>query len=292
MKHHAFGPPEGRRAIMLSRRALSLTAGAGGVCVVTGVFPGMGEAGAASLGSTRSPPGVRVSIARFDTGDIIDLIPPDRAPPGRPPVPTRHLPFMTALAAQPENQPASGRVLIIHDEWGLDDTAQELALACADQGLAAYAVDALSPYGGTPSGRTARGRDRAARDVRQLDPEKTFAKLSRVASAVARDGAPIGLVGFGWGADLAIRLSLKQDDIAAAAVFLNDAATLPPLPSLLVHLPDASPPVQERNGLTVVRHAGARAHFWRQADGLNYNAAAARRSAALTIEFMAQRLRP
>ncbi len=222
----------------MSRRAVAILAFAAGACVAVGGAP------PAAASRVRPPRSVKVSTVRFDTGDVIDLIPPENIRLGRPPAPTRHLPFLTALAARPKTKDAKAAVLVIHDAWGLDAAAIEFAVACAARGLPAYAVDALSPYGGTPGGRAARDRDRARRSIGQLDPEKTLAKLSIVLHALEFDGATVGVAGFGWGADVAIGLASTYPSIAAVVAYTDDASTLAlsPVNTLLVPLAEQASP--------------------------------------------------
>lgn len=139
---------------------------------------------------------------------------------------TTHLagrgPDVVALRALPTETPAPG-VLLVHDAWGLDEEAADLAAALADAGFAPLAPDLLR-------GRRAADAGTAAALAAGLDPEDAALLLASAVDALTADPAtapgPIAAVGLGMGAPLAAFMATVRPEIAAAVL----VGSLPDLP--------------------------------------------------------------
>src|SRR6202140_2359448 len=88
-------------------------------------------------------------------------------------------------------------VIVIHENRGLNPHIEDVARRIALEGFLAYAVDMLSPFGGTPS-----DEDKARDMFANLKPEET---AKQIAAAVpflqkhAECAGNVGIVGFCWG---------------------------------------------------------------------------------------------
>lgn len=164
---------------------------------------------------------LHISTVKFDTGDIVDLIAPEEiladGAPNAGVVPTRHLPFVTAYHARPKGDAIAPAVLVIHENRGLNPHIRDVARRIALEGFDAYAVDMLSPYGGTPD-----DEDRAREMVGKLDPDKTVQKLAAITQSLEqakKRRRRVGAIGFCWGGGMVNRLAAASDALAAGVAY-------------------------------------------------------------------------
>ena len=252
---------------------------------------------------------IAVSTARFDTGDIVDLIEPEelqgRNLPNAGVIPTRHLPFVTAYAARPKGAQAPPAVIVIHENRGLNPHIEDVARRLAIAGFAAYAVDMLSPFGGTP-----RDEDRARSMIGKLNADKTVAKLSRVAARLetdARHGGKVGAVGFCWGGGMVNRLAANAPGLDAGVSYYGrqasaDEAVKIKSPLLLHYAArdqrvnqgiDAFRTALDTAGVDYTLHMyeGAQHAFNNDTNAARYNKAAADLAWSRTLAFFDKHLR-
>ena len=108
-------------------------------------------------------------------------------------------------------------VIVIHENRGLNPHIQDVARRLAVDGFLAFAVDALSPLGGTPA-----DEDKAREMIGTLDRVDT---LARVAGAVpflashAESNGKVGAVGFCWGGAMANRLAAAGTSLSASVAY-------------------------------------------------------------------------
>jgi carboxymethylenebutenolidase len=108
-------------------------------------------------------------------------------------------------------------VIVIHENRGLNPHIQDIARRLALEGLLAYAVDMLSPLGGTPTDED-KGRDMIA----TLDTGET---ARRIAAAVpflaqhAESTGKVGAVGFCWGGGMVNRIAVLAPDLKAGVAY-------------------------------------------------------------------------
>ncbi|WP_345230263.1 dienelactone hydrolase family protein [Olivibacter ginsenosidimutans] len=74
-----------------------------------------------------------------------------------------------AILAKPKNPVNLGAVLVIHENRGLNPHIIDVTKRVAAEGFIALGVDALSPFGGTPT-----DEDQGRKWIGQLDPEKNL----------------------------------------------------------------------------------------------------------------------
>lgn len=109
-------------------------------------------------------------------------------------------------------------LVIIHENRGLNPHIQDVARRFALEGFLAYAIDVLTPEGGTPSDED------VARDmIGALPADRAAARLAAGVAALARHPAcsgKVGVVGYCWGGGMVNRLAvLNPPGLAGAAAY-------------------------------------------------------------------------
>jgi carboxymethylenebutenolidase len=128
-------------------------------------------------------------------------------------------------------------VIVIHENRGLNPHIKDIARRLALEGFLAYAVDMLSPLGGTPA-----DEDKGREMIGTLNADTT---AHRIAAAVpflehhAESTGKIGTVGFCWGGGMVNRLAVLSPDLTAAVAYYGvqpPAAQVPSIQAaLLLH---------------------------------------------------------
>lgn len=128
-------------------------------------------------------------------------------------------------------------VLVIHENRGRNPHIEDIARRLALEGFLAFAVDALSPQGGTPA-----DEDKARDMFEKLNLGDT---AQRIAAAVpflaAHQGSTgaVGAVGFCWGGGMINRIAVLSPDLKAAVAYYGaqpPAADVPRIhAALLLH---------------------------------------------------------
>lgn len=214
----------------LSRREfLDRLAGvAGGTAAATALLPILANdyAHAAPL-IAQDDNRLDIFTARFDTGGIVDLIEPEEivadGAPNAGVIPTRHLPFVTAYGARLKKVGPAPAIIVIHENRGLNPHIKDIARRIALEGFHAFAVDMLSPYGGTPD-----DEDRAREMIGKLNADKTVAKLAEVTKSLAllkTHQRQVGAVGFCWGGGMVNRLAAASDALKAGVCYYGRSPT-------------------------------------------------------------------
>ncbi|NWG93558.1 MAG: dienelactone hydrolase family protein, partial [Parvularculaceae bacterium] len=171
---------------------------AGGAAAASALLPVLANDYARAAIVDESDRRLKISTAKFDTGPIVDLIAPEEimaeGAPNAGVVPTKHLPFVTAYHARPKTRSIAPAIIVIHENRGLNAHIKDVARRIALEGFHAFAVDMLSPYGGTPD-----DEDMAREMIGKLDGDKTVAKLAAIATRLAllkTHQRMVGAIGF------------------------------------------------------------------------------------------------
>ncbi len=142
---------------------------------------------------------------------------------------------MRGYLAKPKNASGKlGSVIVIHENRGLNPHIKDVARRVAKAGYLALAVDALSPFGGTPA-----NEDEARGLFAKLDAQKNISNfvkgLDYVKSRPESNGKT-GCVGFCWGGALANQLAVNSPQLNAAVAYYGrqaDAADVPKIKAAL-----------------------------------------------------------
>jgi carboxymethylenebutenolidase len=108
-------------------------------------------------------------------------------------------------------------VIVIHENRGLNPHIEDVARRLALEGFLSFAVDLLSPLGGTPA-----DEDKARDMIGTLNADQT---AQRVAAAVPflekhpESNGKVGAVGFCWGGGMVNRLAVLSPDLKAAVAY-------------------------------------------------------------------------
>jgi carboxymethylenebutenolidase len=137
---------------------------------------------------------------------------------------------MAGYLAQPAKGSATApRVLVIHENRGLNDHIRDVARRFAAEGLVALAADFLAPNGGTPTlgEATTSAEDKARAMIGALDRQQTVADgvatLNWLATVGPGKGVP-GAVGFCWGGGMVNALAVAAGPSLRAGAAYYGAA--------------------------------------------------------------------
>jgi carboxymethylenebutenolidase len=214
---------------LMGRRAFLARLGkiAGGAAAATALLPILANDYARAALVAEDDKRLKISTAKFDTGDIVDLIEPEEINAGEGPnagvVPTTHLPFVTAYHAQPKGDSILPAIIVIHENRGLNPHIKDVARRVALEGFHAFAVDMLSPFGGAPS-----DEDKARDMIGKLNREKTAAKLAKITEHLAllkTHQRKVGAVGFCWGGGMVNALAAASPDLSAGVAYYGRQAS-------------------------------------------------------------------
>jgi carboxymethylenebutenolidase len=108
-------------------------------------------------------------------------------------------------------------VVVIHENRGLNPHIHDIARRIALEGFLSFAVDMLSPLGGTPA-----DEDKARDMIGMLNADET---ARRIAAAVpflerhAESTGKVGIVGFCWGGGIVNRVAALAPDLKAGVIY-------------------------------------------------------------------------
>jgi carboxymethylenebutenolidase len=113
-----------------------------------------------------------------------------------------------------EKRPA---IIIVHENRGLNPHIQDIARRLAIDGFLAYAVDTLSPAGGTPA-----DEDKARDMFAALKPEDAARWIAAAVPFLEHhpeSTGQVGIVGFCWGGGIVNRVAVLAPDLKAGVVY-------------------------------------------------------------------------
>jgi carboxymethylenebutenolidase len=121
-------------------------------------------------------------------------------------------------------------VIVIHENRGLNPHIQDIARRIALEGFLAYAVDMLSPLGGTPADED-KGRDM----IGTLNPDETARSIAAAVPFLAKhaeSNGNVGAVGFCWGGSMVNRIAVLAPDLKAGAAYYGAQPPAEQVPSI------------------------------------------------------------
>ncbi|HEX7486415.1 MAG TPA: dienelactone hydrolase family protein [Vicinamibacterales bacterium] len=121
-------------------------------------------------------------------------------------------------------------VIVIHENRGLNPHIEDVARRLAKEGLLAFAVDALSPLGGTPS-----NEEEAIKMIGSLKPPETVARYAAAVKFLAGHAectGRVGAVGFCWGGGMVNRLAAAGTTLAAAVAYYGSQLPAAEVPNI------------------------------------------------------------
>jgi carboxymethylenebutenolidase len=124
---------------------------------------------------------------------------------------------ISGYLARPKEKAKRPAVLVIHENRGLNPHIQDVARRLALAGFLAYAVDLLSPLGGTPT-----DEDKARDMIGTLNAGQTAQRLAAAVPFLehhAESTGKVGAVGFCWGGGMVNRLAVLSPDLKAAVAY-------------------------------------------------------------------------
>ena len=135
---------------------------------------------------------------------------------------------MKAYLARPKRDKKYAAVIVIHENRGLNPHIEDVTRRVAQAGYLALGVDALSPFGGTPS-----NEDQGRELIGKLDMAQNLQNYKKAYDYLATRNDcndRFGCVGFCWGGALANQLAVNDDRVRAAVAYYGrqpEAADVP-----------------------------------------------------------------
>ncbi len=108
-------------------------------------------------------------------------------------------------------------VIVIHENRGLNPHIEDIARRLALAGFLAYAVDMLSPLGGTPA-----DEEKSREMIGTLNAGETAQRVAEAVPFLATNdelNGKVGAVGFCWGGGMANRLAVLSPELKAAVAY-------------------------------------------------------------------------
>ena len=190
-------------------------------------------------------------------------------------------------------------VIVIHENRGLNPHIQDVARQVAVEGFLAFAVDALSPLGGTPADES-----QATKMIGSLNPAETVERLAAAVAFLARhveSTGKVGVVGFCWGGGMVNRLAAAGTSLNAGVAYYGAQLPADQVPKitapLLLHYGslderiNAGIPAYEaalkanKKVYEVYMYEGANHAFNNNTNAARYNKEAAALAWSRTIQF-------
>lgn len=124
---------------------------------------------------------------------------------------------LTVYTASAAKGGKRGRVVVVHENRGLNDHIRDVARRVALAGFDAVAPDLLTPQGGTPVGDD----DRARALIGTIDYDLAIAQVRALLKA---GGGKAGIVGFCWGGAMVNRVAVAAGrDLSAGVSYYGPA---------------------------------------------------------------------
>jgi len=135
-----------------------------------------------------------------------------------------------AVIARPKGKKKLGAVVVIHENRGLTPHIIDVTKRLAAEGFIAMGVDALSPFGGTPT-----DEDKGRELIGKLDPEKNvqnYLKALDYVRALSSSNSKTGCMGFCWGGGMANKLAVMDAKLNAAVAYYGAQAKAKDVPKI------------------------------------------------------------
>lgn len=120
-------------------------------------------------------------------------------------------------------------VLVIHENRGMNPHIKDVARRFALEGYLAFAIDLLSPLGGTPDDDE-KGRDLFTK-INRTDPSANVAAVTFLKSHAESTGK-VGAVGFCSGGEMVNQLAVSSPDVDAIVAYYGRAPATDKVPNI------------------------------------------------------------
>ena len=124
---------------------------------------------------------------------------------------------ITGYLARLKDKAKRPAVIVIHENRGLNPHIEDIARRLALAGFLSYAIDLLSPLGGTPS-----DEDKARDMIATLKAGETALRIAAAVPFLAshpESNGKVGAVGFCWGGGMVNRLAVLSPQLRAAVAY-------------------------------------------------------------------------
>ena len=136
---------------------------------------------------------------------------------------------ISGYLVRPKEKGKRPAVLVIHENRGLNPHIKDVARRFATEGFLAYAVDLLSPLGGTPDDEE-KGRELYGK-VNRADPTANVAAVAFLKKHPESSGK-VGAVGFCAGGEMINQLAAASPELDAAVSYYGRAVAADKVPNI------------------------------------------------------------
>lgn len=126
---------------------------------------------------------------------------------------------------RPKQKGKRPAVIVIHENRGLNAHIRDVARRVALEGFLVFAIDILSPWGGTPSDDD-KGREMFQANVKPDEAAPRVAAAVPFLAKHAESTGRVGAVGFCWGGGMVHRISMLVPELNAGVAYYG---SIPPL---------------------------------------------------------------
>ncbi|MEJ2375622.1 MAG: dienelactone hydrolase family protein, partial [Pseudolabrys sp.] len=137
---------------------------------------------------------------------------------------------ITGYLARLKDKAKRPAVIVIHENRGLNPHIEDVARRLALAGFLAFAVDMLSPLGGTPP-----DEDKARDMIGTLNAGETAQRIAAAVPFLQRhpeSTGKVGAVGFCWGGGMVNRVAVLSPDLKAAVAYYGVQPPASQVPSI------------------------------------------------------------
>ena len=212
---------------------------------------------------------------------------------------------MSGYLARGKDKTKRPAIVVVHENRGLTQHIKDGARRLALEGFLVLAVDALSPYGGTPADED-QARDRFAEVVKPDEAALRIAAAVPFLGQHPESTGNVGAIGFCWGGGMVNRVAVLSPALKAGVAYYGQQVSADQVPAIQAALLlqyagnderiDAGIPAYEAalkaNGkrYTIYIYEDAQHAFNNDTSAARYNKAAADLAWGRTIGFFKQEL--
>jgi carboxymethylenebutenolidase len=136
---------------------------------------------------------------------------------------------ISGYLVRPKEKGKRPAVLVIHENRGLNPHIKDVARRFATEGFLAYAVDLLSPLGGTPDDEE-KGRELYGK-INRADPSANVAAVSFLKTHPESSGK-VGAVGFCAGGEMVNQLATASSELDAVVAYYGRSPSADKVPNI------------------------------------------------------------
>ena len=138
---------------------------------------------------------------------------------------------MSGYLARGKDKTKRPAIVVVHENRGLTQHIKDVARRLALEGFLVLAVDALSPYGGTPADED-QARDRFAEVVKPDEAALRIAAAVPFLGQHPESTGNVGAIGFCWGGGMVNRVAVLSPALKAGVAYYGQQVPADQVPAI------------------------------------------------------------